>query len=82
VTWRPDHATGYYGSGTRPDVGDVVAYDHRAWEVTHTADAEPTPEEQQRLDSYVPAWRDKMRPYRVSLRRVHGERHDREKQPR
>lgn len=77
MTWRPDHATGYYGGG-RPTVGAIVGYAYRAWEVTHIAKADPTPEEQQRLDHYTPKGREKMWPYRVSLRRLHGERADRE----
>lgn len=70
-TWRPEGITHRYGR-TRPAVGDVVALDRRAWEVTHVGDAVPTPEEQDRIDSYTPAYRDEMRPYRVSLRRLHG----------
>lgn len=62
----------------RPVVGDVVALYHRAWEVTHVSDAIPTPEEEERLNSYTAAFRDKQRPYSVSLRRLHGARHDRE----
>lgn len=50
----------------------------RAWEVTHVAPADMEPEEQDRFNAYVAAWRDRMRPYRVTLRRLHGERHDRE----
>jgi hypothetical protein len=67
-----------YGSGRRPEVGQVVAYDRRAWEVTHVSVADPEPDEIERLDAYVPAWRERMRPYRVSLRRVHGAKHERE----
>lgn len=78
IPWRPAHAVGSYGTGKRPAIGAVVAYAHRAWEVTHISEADPTPEEQKRLDAYVAAWRDRMRPYRVTLRRIHGERHDRE----
>lgn len=77
MTWRPDHTSNGYNRA-RPEVGDTVAYDHRAWEVTHIADADPTPEEQDRLNLYVPPWRERMQPYRISLRRVHGERHERE----
>lgn len=67
-----------YGSGRRPEVGQVVAYDRRAWEVTHVSDAEPEPDEVARLNAYVPPWRERMQPYRVSLRRVHGAKHERE----
>lgn len=78
MTWRPDHAEGYYGAGKRREVGDVVAYGYRAWEVTHVSDADPNEAEQERLNGYTDVWRDRMRPYRVSLRRLHGEQHERE----
>lgn len=78
--WRPMgvDSRSLYGSGRRPDVGDVVGWEHRAWEVTHVIDTEPTAEEAERLDQYVGAWRDRMRPYRVTLRRLHGAEHERE----
>jgi hypothetical protein len=77
--WHPEGTGGsYYRSGRRPEVGQVVAYDRRAWEVMHVSVADPEPDEAERLDAYVPAWRERMRPYRVSLRRVHGAKHERE----
>lgn len=76
MNWRPDHVA--HRSNGRPSVGDVVALYRRAWEVTHVADAVLTPDEQERLDSYRPPYRDRMRPYHVSLRRLHGPEHERE----
>lgn len=75
--WRPLAADLAYGP-RRPEVGDVVAFDYRAWTVTHVADATPTEEEQQIITSYRPEWRSRIHPYRVSLRRLHGEPHPRE----
>lgn len=74
-TWRPDHTS---HRRRRPEVGDVVAIARRAWQVMHISDAVPTPEEQERLDAYRPAYRDEMRPYRVTLKRLHGEKHENE----
>lgn len=76
-TWRPEGIR-RGASGTRPDVGGVVAYARRAWEVRHVDDANPTPEEQERLDGYTEPFRDRYQPYRVTLRRLHGARHERE----
>jgi hypothetical protein len=77
VTWRPAEVSGRYDR-SRPKVGDVVAYDYRAWEVTHVRDAVATPEEEEQLAGYVQQFRDQAQPYRVSLRRVHGAPHERE----
>jgi hypothetical protein len=76
-TWRPEGIRDSGRSG-RPEVGAVVAYDRRAWEVRHVSDAEPTPDEQERLDAYREPYRDQMLPYRVTLRRLHGAPHERE----
>lgn len=73
--WRPDHTT---NTAERPTVGDTVAHARAAWIVTHVADAEPTPEENDRLAVYTPAGRTARSPYRVTLHRVHGPRHPRE----
>lgn len=75
--WRPEGVE-RSGRSKRPEIGAVVALDRRAWEVMHVSDAEPTPEEQERIGSYRPAYRDNLRPYRVTLRRLHGEKHERE----
>lgn len=75
--WRPHGVRANY-THARPEVGAVVAYAYRAWAVTHVSDADPTPEEQDRLNSYTAAFRDSMRPYRVTLQRIHGDRHERE----
>lgn len=75
--WQPAHVT-HFRRG-RPAVGDIVALDHRAWEVTHVVDADPTPHEQERLDLYtLPTGKDGLRPYRVTLRRLHGPPHEHE----
>lgn len=73
--WRP-HGVPSRGRGARPEVGDLVAYDYRAWQVMHVKDVDPTPEEADRLDGYVQPYRDQMRPYAVTLRRVHGPAHE------
>lgn len=62
----------------RPEVGEVVGLDWRAWEVMHVTDATPTDEEEERLARYVEPHRTLMRPYRVTLRRLYGERHEHE----
>lgn len=59
-------------------MGDLVAYDRRAWEVRHIADAEPTPEEAEELAGHRPAFAAEARPFSVTLRRVHGAPHPRE----
>lgn len=56
----------------------VVAFDYRAWEVRYVSDVEPTPVEQGRIDAYLPTYRDQYRPYRITLRRLHGPAHGRE----
>lgn len=63
----------------RPSVGDVVAYARAAWRVEHVQDATPTDEEAAALAAYRPGFRDKISPYRVSLRRLHGPRHSGER---
>lgn len=75
--WRPTGVANNYNRD-RPKVGDVVAFKRRAWEVTHIADAEPTAEEQDRLNHYIAPRRDQMKPYTITLRRVHGAEYMRE----
>jgi hypothetical protein len=74
--WHPEGVDRYRNG--RPREGEIVALARRAWEVMHISDADPTPEEQERLDLYVAPWRDQMRPYRVTLRRLHGPKHEHE----
>lgn len=69
--WRPEGIKREYGR-RRPNVGDLVAYDYRAWEVVHLRVDDFADDEQERVS------RDEMRPYSVSLRRIHGAKHDRE----
>jgi hypothetical protein len=76
--WHPEGVGRAGGRRKRPNVGDTVAYDRRAWEVRHVADADPTDDELERLSHYVQHARDQMLPYRISLRRLYGEKHDRE----
>lgn len=75
--WHTAGTIGNHRSG-RPDVGETVAYERAAWLVTHIGDAIPTPEEETSLAAYRPQHRDQYRPYRITLRRVHGPRHPRE----
>lgn len=75
MTWHPHGLERHRERAGRPDVGDVVALNRCAWEVMHVSDAVPTPEEEEKLDRYTAAYRDQMKPYRVTLRRLHGKIH-------
>lgn len=75
--WHPFGVANSY-ERTRPAVGQVIAWDYRAWEVTHVSDAEPTADELEALVGYVEPWRSRMLPYKISLRRLHGDPHERE----
>lgn len=70
--WRPALVP-YHSEHKRPAVGDVVGIDWRAWEVMHVEDAIPTADEEQKLALYVEPYRSSRGPYRVTLRRLHGE---------
>jgi hypothetical protein len=65
----------------RPEVGQVVAFEHRAWTVNHVQDADPTDEETDRLARIVEPYRTRELPYRVSLDRLYGDPHPWEKKP-
>lgn len=72
--WRP---SGTPHGTRRPQVGDIVAWDRRAWEVTHIADADPkTDAERDRLAAYRPDWQARMQPYTVTLRHRYGAAYD------
>lgn len=76
--WRPEGVAREYGR-RRPNVGDLVAYDYRAWEVMHVRVEDFEAEDEERMRHYRrPEDRDKMRPYSVTLRRIHGAPHERE----
>lgn len=75
--WYPVGTADRYRAG-RPEVGDVVAYDFRAWEVTHLRIEDFAEEEDLRANSYRPEYRDTKRPYSISLRRLYGPTHPRE----
>lgn len=75
--WHPMGVENSYRR-SRPKVGQVIAWDYRAWEVMHVADAEPTVEEAELLTGYREPWRTESMPYKISLRRLHGEPHQRE----
>lgn len=75
--WRPAGVAREHGR-RRPAVGDLVAYAYRAWEVTHVRVDEFSDDDQATVASYRQPYRDQMRPYSVSLRRVYGPKHDRE----
>lgn len=65
-------------SRRRPAVGDLIAFAHAAWRVMHVSDADPEPEEWKQINAYRPEHRDRYRPYRITLRREHGPKHERE----
>lgn len=65
----------------RPDVGQVVAFEHAAWTVEHVRDATPTDEETDQLAIYRQDARPSMAPYHLTLVRLHGEPHRWEKRP-
>lgn len=75
--WHPEGVARTYGTG-RPEIGATVAYDRRAWEVRHISEAVLEPDEEKRLLGYTAAYRDKQLPYRITLRRIHGPKHERE----
>lgn len=61
----------------RPEVGDVVALDYRAWAIVHMSDGAMTSEEIAALERrFKPGYRDQHKPYRVTLRRLHGPVHE------
>lgn len=76
-TWHPEGVAREYGR-RRPAVGDLVAYDYRAWEVMDVTVRDFADGDQEHASGYRPQYRDEMRPYSVTLRRVHGAHHDRE----
>lgn len=76
--WHPEGTDCSAGRAERPHESAIVAYDRRAWEVRHVSDADVTPDERERMTSYIQPHRDRMMPYRISLRRVHGAPHIRE----
>lgn len=75
--WHPEGVESNYNR-RRPVVGDVIAYDWRAWEVMHISDAEPTEGEVEKMAHYREPYRSQMAPYKISLRRLHGPKAERE----
>lgn len=75
--WRPEGVIRAYGR-RRPTVGDLVAFDYRAWEVMHVKVRDFDADDLERDNDYREQYRNEMRPYSVTLRRVHGAPHDRE----
>lgn len=75
--WHPAGIVNEYGRRF-PNLGDMVAFDRRAWEVTHVRIDDFAEDDLARAELYRPQYRDQMKPWSVSLRRVHGPRHDRE----
>lgn len=73
--WAP---TGVRRLSTRPAVGDVVAFAMAAWEVVWVRDDDPTPEQLAVLDRFPEAARSRYAPYSMTLRRLHGPKHDSE----
>lgn len=80
IQWRPEgvERSGPIGRRRRVSVGDVVAVERRAWEVTHVRVEDPTTEEELRLRAYVAPYREERLPYSVTLRRLHGPKHENE----
>lgn len=71
--WHAEGVSRDYGlESRRPEVGETVAFERAAWEVTHVRDAIPTDDEEQRLAAYRPEFRAAHEPYRISLRRLYG----------
>lgn len=71
--WCPEGTdSGWTASRRRPDVGELVAWDWRAWEVMHVRVLDPTDEETERLDHYPKPVQALLLPYAITLRRVHG----------
>lgn len=62
----------------RPVAGDILAVEYAAWQVTHIAEAEPTDEEREHIAVYRLEYRDRLMPYRLTLRRMYGPAHERE----
>lgn len=71
-------AMGASHSMRRPEVGDVVAWERAAWTVMHVATTDPTDDEVKYLKAYRAEIREKLQPYKVSLRRLHGPQSPRE----
>lgn len=76
-TWQATGTTNRY-SRRIPEVGQTVAYNYRAWLVMHVKDVDPTPEELERVPWLANESGKRDRPYAVTLRRLHGEKHERE----
>ena len=73
--WRPALLT--TERKNRPEVGDVVAMEYRAWAIVHMSDGAMTSEETADLERrFKPGYRDQQKPYRVTLRRLHGPIHE------
>ena len=73
--WRPHTGGPVQLRGSRPAVGDVVAWEHAAWRVEHVADATLRDNE---TEKYSHEWLDRSPdylPYHVSMRRIHGPAH-------
>jgi hypothetical protein len=64
----------------RPKIGDVLAFKRAAWTVTDVRDADPTDEEREWLASLTSVFRDRNRPYRMTLRHLYGPTHRRQNQ--
>jgi len=63
----------------RPDVGDLIALDHAAWRVMHViTDDTLTEREENWVNGYRPEIRAGHMPFKVSLRREHGPKHENE----
>lgn len=80
---RVTHADGrWWPAGTdrkrRLEVGDLIARYFAAWRVTHVRDDDPTEEEAAQLARLRPEYRERCRPYSVTLRREHGPKHEHE----
>lgn len=65
-------------SRQRPNEGDLIAFEFAAWRVMHVNDAIPDDEDEKRIGMYRADVRARYMPYRMTLRRERGPKHERE----
>ncbi|MDF9717371.1 hypothetical protein [Nocardioides sp. ChNu-99] len=78
MNWDPAGVDRHHQRRRRPNVGDLIAVDRRAWHVARVddiADTDLSPDDAATLRTYKEAFRERVRPFRILLRRAHGEPH-------